>query len=577
MAANSIETTFPIFTDINGQPLDRGQVWLGVAGADPVLNPITAYWDAALTQVVTQPIATRGGYPMNSGAIGRLYVTSDYSVSVRNRNGYQVLSAASAISLLDSNLITFVSAGTGAVTRSVQAKLRDVVSVKDFGAVGDGVTNDTAAIQAAITTGSSIVFPTGTYRCANLTQSTNSQRFTALGQVTLTKNANGPIITCSGNYVEFNGIQFNGDTTSTPTFTGDNVVMTGSNPRLINCGSQWASGRALKATGSHVQVIGTCGIYQTADATATGYDIEIGASGTATLYHELYGVYSSQSTGGILLTDTGSHHIVGGQFGKLTIASGTTPVGSNGGMTVGARILGDVTVNLSNSVFTGNQFSTQTITFGAGTSQHSIDASNNTVNATIVNNGNTNSVIVKSVGTGSPGGIVMQYGSDALNSTVRYTNDAIYIDDSNLFLANNKALRFLDSTGTEYNGITLSSSDDWTIGANNGANFTNVASGSGGVYAVVAATTIAQFYSGGFRPQTDNTLSLGTSSQRWSNSYSTNFRPGAGTATWTSGAGTPEGAVTATVGSLYTRTDGGATTTLYVKESGTGNTGWVGK
>lgn len=46
---------------------------------------------------------------------------------------------------------------------------------------------------------------------------------------------------------------------------------------------------------------------------------------------------------------------------------------------------------------------------------------------------------------------------------------------------------------------------------------------------------------------------------------------------WTSGTGTPEGAVTAIVGSLYTRLDGGASTTLYVKESGTGNTGWVAK
>lgn len=43
------------------------------------------------------------------------------------------------------------------------------------------------------------------------------------------------------------------------------------------------------------------------------------------------------------------------------------------------------------------------------------------------------------------------------------------------------------------------------------------------------------------------------------------------------GSGSPEGAVTAPVGSLYTRTDGGANTTLYVKESGAGNTGWVAK
>lgn len=41
------------------------------------------------------------------------------------------------------------------------------------------------------------------------------------------------------------------------------------------------------------------------------------------------------------------------------------------------------------------------------------------------------------------------------------------------------------------------------------------------------------------------------------------------------GTGTPEGAVTASVGSLFLRTDGGTGTTLYRKESGSGNTGWV--
>lgn len=42
-----------------------------------------------------------------------------------------------------------------------------------------------------------------------------------------------------------------------------------------------------------------------------------------------------------------------------------------------------------------------------------------------------------------------------------------------------------------------------------------------------------------------------------------------------SGSGSPEGVVTAGVGSVYRRTNGGSATTLYVKESGTGNTGWA--
>ena len=45
----------------------------------------------------------------------------------------------------------------------------------------------------------------------------------------------------------------------------------------------------------------------------------------------------------------------------------------------------------------------------------------------------------------------------------------------------------------------------------------------------------------------------------------------------TAGTGSPEGVVTANKGSTYRRFDGAAGTCFYVKESGTGNTGWVAK
>ena len=75
---------------------------------------------------------------------------------------------AATIALRDSNGVVpsaFIQTGTGATTRTVDAKLKDTVSVKDFGAVGDGVTNDTAAIAAALvycaSTGKALEFVRG--------------------------------------------------------------------------------------------------------------------------------------------------------------------------------------------------------------------------------------------------------------------------------------------------------------------------------------------------------------------------------------------------------------------------------
>lgn len=67
-------------------------------------------------------------------------------------------------------IIGWIQSGVGAVARLIRDKLRESVSVKDFGAVGDGVTDDTAAIQAAIdaSAGKRLLFPSGIYIVSTL-------------------------------------------------------------------------------------------------------------------------------------------------------------------------------------------------------------------------------------------------------------------------------------------------------------------------------------------------------------------------------------------------------------------------
>lgn len=184
MSALSIQPTYPIFTDIDGQPLEDGYIWIGVANLAPIVNPITVYWDAALTIPAAQPIRTRGGYPMNSGTPARLYVNSDYSIQVQNKNGSVVYSSPIATDRfsfvqisgqLDSSRIDFLANKTGAVTRTGESKFEDVVSVFDFIApaqvaliranneLAQDATAVTAGINAAIAASNAVYFPIGTY------------------------------------------------------------------------------------------------------------------------------------------------------------------------------------------------------------------------------------------------------------------------------------------------------------------------------------------------------------------------------------------------------------------------------
>jgi hypothetical protein len=158
----------------------------------------------------------------------------------------------------DSSVINYNEGSTGSINRTVEAKLQEMVSVADFGAFGDGATDYSTEIQAALDSGASAVFfSAGEYRAVGLNFNDNQKLYAgALGRVTIKNldNSSTPIIrnadqvTTERVNVCLENITFDGNKANSDQSTNAASAVTCSGVigfRVVNCIFQNASGYGL--------------------------------------------------------------------------------------------------------------------------------------------------------------------------------------------------------------------------------------------------------------------------------------------------------------------------------------------
>jgi len=241
----NVAQTNPIILNSSGR-ISTGELWLlngfgykfVVEDANNVLIGTYDNVPSSAQPPIVNDASSVAYEPGNIVNAGSFVIGTTYLITSLGNTNFQLIGATSNTVGLHF-IATGVGSGTGTAEYSttVQTALRNnlSISVKDYGAIGDGITDDSAAIVAASATGKYINFPQGNY-LINTNISPASMLWYSIDNAIITIP---DAITVTGvtALVNLNGLSFYGNMTSaqyTPAITGANIVTAFQSPTYLD-------------------------------------------------------------------------------------------------------------------------------------------------------------------------------------------------------------------------------------------------------------------------------------------------------------------------------------------------------